>query len=280
MRELRQWLRREPLSACAVMMVVYQLCNNGCSLLLRALPEGGVWAVLRLVIDLLWPAALAVMGGYGWVLWHRGLWRTLRVGGLLFFLMALAFGSTLVTALAEETPPWLPPSGILLGAASLLVRAFQEEVVFRGILCNAIGERYLVDTRGVWFTAIVSGAVFGAMHLFNILGGMAPLSALVQAVVAWAMGAVFAAVYLRGGNLWAVVLIHALMNANSLFSATFTSADTPLALLNRLTAANLAPLMLFLPLLVWLLRPSRCRRVVAVFARRRGQRTPGLVWER
>ena len=54
----------------------------------------------------------------------------------------------------------------------------------------------------------LSSAVFGLIHLFNIMAGGDPKSVIIQAVYAIGVGMIFGAVYLRTGNLWPTVLAH------------------------------------------------------------------------
>jgi len=80
-----------------------------------------------------------------------------------------------------------------------------EEFLCRGIFCNVIFNKY----RNVHAAVLISSAIFGIMHLSNLLGG-APLDeTLLQIFYAFAFGVLFAAVYVRCKNIWAVVLLHA-----------------------------------------------------------------------
>ena len=57
--------------------------------------------------------------------------------------------------------------------------------------------------------AIISGVIFGVMHLFNFEMQF-PLSTVIQAIMAGISGIMFAAIYFRSGNIWTLVFLHAL----------------------------------------------------------------------
>jgi CAAX protease family protein len=83
---------------------------------------------------------------------------------------------------------------------SWTMAAFMEELVFRGWLLSRVAE-ISGFSRGAWVgAAVVSSALFGAVHLYQGLSG----------VLATALtGAVFSALYLLSGrNLWGCILAH------------------------------------------------------------------------
>ena len=83
---------------------------------------------------------------------------------------------------------------------------FVEEVFFRGLILQALAP------TGLWRAAILSSIVFGAMHLLNLLFGADLIATLLQVAYATAMGFGFAAVTLRTGVLWPLIVIHSLID--------------------------------------------------------------------
>jgi len=114
-------------------------------------------------------------------------------------------------------------------ALSFLVLAcvigFVEEVFFRGLILQALA------SRGLWRASTLSSIVFGLMHLLNFLFGADFLATLLQVGYATAMGFGFAAVTLRTGALWPLILIHTLIDfagfiaSDSTLAASLTSTD-------------------------------------------------------
>lgn len=100
----------------------------------------------------------------------------------------------------------------LAGGATLLIAAFiavvvapiVEEVVFRGILFRALGDRV-----GVWLGAVISSAVFALIHVEVVLSQPVALGGL------FAVGLVLALAYQWTGNLLVPILGHAVFNAAS-----------------------------------------------------------------
>lgn len=95
-----------------------------------------------------------------------------------------------------------------------------EELAFRGLVTRMIFDKYGHTRGGIWLTALVSGMLFGAMHLMNAIGGEIPLAGvLVQVIGATALGMCLGAIYIRGGNLWSVAAIHGFMDFCALLSS-------------------------------------------------------------
>lgn len=62
---------------------------------------------------------------------------------------------------------------------------------------------------------VTSAAIFGALHLINVIGGPPPFAVLVQVVFATLLGIAFGALLLRTNALWLLVGVHALFNTGS-----------------------------------------------------------------
>ena len=75
-----------------------------------------------------------------------------------------------------------------------------------------------------WITAFSAGAMFGAMHLGNLFFGASFAGTLTQAIGCIAGGVLYCAIYLRGGNIWVVALLHSLRDAPGFVDMLFISA--------------------------------------------------------
>lgn len=82
-----------------------------------------------------------------------------------------------------------------------------EEFIFRGVIAQSLLERFGTGRAGVWKACLLSGLLFGAAHLTNLLSS-APFGVLMQCVFAASLGTLFAAIYFRTGNLWVTVFLH------------------------------------------------------------------------
>ena len=117
---------------------------------------------------------------------------------------------------------WQTTPAIFLGILHMIGIGVREEVIFRGIIGNTLALKYATDKKGLWFAVIVSALLFGGVHINNIFYGVKPMGLMAQVVSACGGGLLFAAIYLRGGNIWLLMLIHALVDAGALLESTFT----------------------------------------------------------
>jgi hypothetical protein len=88
----------------------------------------------------------------------------------------------------------------------MLMVGFTEESIFRGLMLHAI------KPRGAWKAAIITAVLFGFTHALNTLAGRSLVDAGVQIGFAIALGFAFAALVLKKGLLWPLVLAHFLIN--------------------------------------------------------------------
>jgi membrane protease YdiL (CAAX protease family) len=68
-------------------------------------------------------------------------------------------------------------------------------------------------TTGLWRAIIVTSVLFGLTQLANVLAGATVLETVSQVVYTIAFGAAFAALVLRAGIIWPLVLAHAVIDA-------------------------------------------------------------------
>lgn len=139
----------------------------------------------------------ALLTRFGW--WREAGFRAPanRRDLLLFWLPLLTVASNM---LGGFNPPDLASIAIFLVLA--LLAGFGEEAVFRGLMVRALAG------QGLWRAAGVSSVVFGVSHLLNVLGGSDPAYALLQICYAFAIGFAYAALVLRTGMVWPLVITH------------------------------------------------------------------------
>ncbi len=212
------------------------------------------------------PFLFVVIFGDVGVYAQRGLRKTLAAGGYIVFTQLFLFLTILSLAVGDSETVWRSPVGIAYGIVSVIGVGFREESVFRGIVVNNIAKKYVKDRRGIFITAISSGMIFGLIHMTNIFAGGDLLSVAIQSVVATGTGFYFAAVYLRGGSLWALILIHSLADAASLFDAAFTlNGGDVIDAINNISLMNLAPFFVLSVLGIFLLRRDKCDEIIQRF---------------
>jgi len=96
-------------------------------------------------------------------------------------------------------------------AIGCLLVGICEEFLCRGWLLNEFLERYGNTKKGIWYSIIVSGIIFGLMHISNIFTmGQAVSLTVNQVISASAAGIMFGLIYYKTKNIWSVIIIHGL----------------------------------------------------------------------
>jgi uncharacterized protein len=95
---------------------------------------------------------------------------------------------------------------ILLFLVLTLVVGFFEESYFRGLMLRPLA------LLGKWRAAIVTAVIFGLAHSLNIVSGFNSQVVFTQMAYASAIGFTYAAVALRTGMVWPLMIIHFLTN--------------------------------------------------------------------
>lgn len=93
-----------------------------------------------------------------------------------------------------------------------------EELLCRGWLQNQFIKKFGNDRKGVIFSIIISGSVFGLMHITNLFYGQDLFTTISQILYAIFMGVSFGAIYYKTKNIWSVIILHALWDFSVLFA--------------------------------------------------------------
>jgi len=100
--------------------------------------------------------------------------------------------------------------------ANCFLTAAFEELLFRGLLFNALYESSPKTVKGVLSAIIISSVIFGAAHFLNLFGGAAFLPTLAQAGYTTLIGALCAFVLFKTRNIIFPLLMHAVYNVGGL----------------------------------------------------------------
>jgi membrane protease YdiL (CAAX protease family) len=98
----------------------------------------------------------------------------------------------------------------------MLLVGFLEELIFRGLLFNAMKENNLKSA------IIVSSVTFGIGHFINLINGSGAdlISNLCQVVSAVAFGFLFVVIFYKSKSLLPCIITHSVLNALSVFQNT------------------------------------------------------------
>ena len=185
------------------------------------------------------------------------------LNGMLVGMYPLFFiGYTTVGTLAFDRPdtPLLPLPRILTFMLNMILVGVAEELVFRGIIAQTLLERYGTARAGVWKACLVSGVLFGAAHLSNLLGS-APFGVLMQCVFAASLGVMLAAIYFRTGNLWVTVFLHSAMDIAAMLIGGLYGTTSVAESVSGYDASRLVSVAVYLIPTVFLLRKKKLPEV-------------------
>ena len=185
------------------------------------------------------------------------------LNGMLVGMYPLFFiGYTTVGTLAFDRPdtPLLPLPRILTFMLNMILVGVAEELVFRGIIAQTLLERYGTARAGVWKACLVSGVLFGAAHLSNLLGSEA-CGVLMQCVFAASLGVMLAAIYFRTGNLWVTVFLHSAMDIAAMLIGGLYGTTSVAESVSGYDASRLLSVAVYLIPTLFLLRKKKLPEV-------------------
>ena len=145
----------------------------------------------------------------------------------------------------------------LLGMTSVGVA---EEFLFRGVIAQTLLEHFGTSRGGVWKACLVSGVLFGAAHLTNLLGS-APFGVLMQCLFAASLGSLFAAIYFRTGNIWVTVFLHGMMDISSMIIGGMYGTVTMAESVSSYDSSMLISVAVYLIPMLFLLRRKKLPEV-------------------
>lgn len=264
--KIRDFIRTSPILFSLGFTLLVVFLNEIFSSFFHLLPDGTWMEILQELVFLIWPVALVLIFGFGFIFRQRGIRATVGAALPLFLSVGFVMVGQLVLLSRDPATEWKSGLEIFSGILTLLGIGIREEILYRGVNTNAIARKYGSTTKGLWITALSSGAMFGAVHLSNVFHNVSFTGALVQSVSAFIGGVLFCAIYLRGGSIWVMALLHSLMDAVPLVTPTFTNAAENLsgAQLVSNYRMNLIPIifhMCYLLLAAFLLRKSKRQKI-------------------
>lgn len=222
MTKIRNFSQQKTLLFVLGVCVVAYLCLEGTGHMFSIFPDSMLKSVSKELFGMLWPVALSLLCGYRFIYTGKGAAATLS--SAMGFLAISLFGLCIAVfeAVYLNHAQWQTTPVIIVGLLHMLGVGVREEVIYRGIIANSLALKYATEKKGLRLTVIVSALVFGLIHITNIFHGVGLVGLLAQMISAFAGGLMFTAVYLRGGNIWVLMIIHALIDSAGMFVSTFT----------------------------------------------------------
>ena len=104
------------------------------------------------------------------------------------------------------TPKWYI---VIFALESLSIGMF-EEFAFRGVLFPYVLEDRRSSGKSIFWATVISSAVFGGIHLFNLFAGGSPGAVILQVGYSFLIGGMCAIVLLYTRCIWICVALHAI----------------------------------------------------------------------
>lgn len=194
-----------------------------------------------------------------------GFFNGLLVGMYPLVLIGYSLYTKLMFGMPEDGQ-LQPAFSIFSFFLSMALVGVAEEFIFRGVIAQRLLERFGTGRAGVWKACLLSGLLFGAAHLTNLLSS-APFGVLMQCVFAASLGTLFAAIYFRTGNLWVTVFLHGAMDIASMLVGGLYGTEDVAESISGYDASMMLSILIYLIPTLFLLRKKKIGEVALYFGR-------------
>lgn len=117
-----------------------------------------------------------------------------------------------VTVLSGEAHVGKDPVKILLYALLCISVGFFEEMAFRGCIFSFVLQRRGNKVVDVFWSIVISSAIFGGVHIVNMFMGADPGATLLQIGYSFLIGGMCSIMLVKTHNIWLCVILHAVYN--------------------------------------------------------------------
>ena len=170
--------------------------------------------------------------------------------GIPFYVIGIAsiFVSNVGLDWGELTFLGMPQ--LFLFTINMLLVGANEEIWMRSLVLNSFINKYGTGKRMLWKSIIMSAIIFGLIHIPNLFF-MEPLTVAVQVINAMSAGILFAVIFVKCKNIWAGIIVHAIVDWCSLFVGNcFVGGNTVLSMsmngiqaLSMIAAGSVPPII-------------------------------------
>lgn len=190
--------------------------------------------------------------------------RGLLVALPTFLFLAFGIVTSLVSGV-QSGPTTLPIFDIVVGSIAVIFgTALTEELLHRGLILNTLLDGWGRGRRGSFIAcAVVSAVLFGLVHFYNLVGmpvdklGSALPGVTAQVISAFSSGLLYAAYYLRSGNLWVPVTLHAMQDMSAFMSEWWSDQDFTSTVMGYNVTSMLPLIAVRIALFIFLMREKK-----------------------
>ena len=260
-KKLRNLAYTYAVFSSVIIAFLFYFLMKGVSAVFDILPDLLVIDYIEELFSIIYPIGIVILFGFSSKLKSKNFFKGLLCGMVLIALQLTALLTNFVNTLSNDAIVWKPWYLIILGIMSTIAIGVREECFFRATIQNILAQKYAHSIKGVWVTAIISALVFGLIHMFNVFAGVDALSTTIQSVTNIGVGLFFAALYLRCGNIWTLIAVHALTDTAGLFSYVFCY-DSEAEIISSMSWYSLIMGILLAGVAAFMLRPSKCKEII------------------
>ena len=142
-----------------------------------------------------------------------------------------------VVAISEGSPLKSVPK-IIFFALFVFFVGLSEELLCSGIMTETMLRKHGNSKKGIWFSILTSSVGFGLLHLTNILMGQSVLDTVIQVITATFVGIFFNAIYVRHRNVYAIALIHGMIDFVAMWNQGVFQGNSVLKVYEETTVAT------------------------------------------
>ncbi len=145
--------------------------------------------------------------------------------------------------------------------------SFFEESIYRGLILNMFAKKYINKPHGILKILFFPALIFGFMHITNYFFNHVEIKSVIsQMIICFFTGMLFNAIYMRGGNIISLILIHTISNIAAFFESSFLKNSGEFSdVINKINLfdwlINLAYIPMTIILTIVLLRKSKLEEV-------------------
>ena len=230
---------------------------------IRSWPEYGV-QLLGESVAALYAFGMLYLFGFQSVFKERGegFLRGFYIAGFMFVTCVMVTVAQIYLQFMTKDGNLQSFPNIIMFLLTMIFVGFAEEGIFRGVILNLCRNRFSKTRGGIMAAVMLNGLLFGSMHLTNIFSGVSVKSAVVQTITAIILGVLLAAIYVRSGNLWVVIILHAWIDIASLMGGGVFGKGDLIDGINQLSYMNLISVMVYLIPCIVLRRKSKVMQLV------------------
>ena len=149
-------------------------------------------------------------------------WKAFFTKGWYILVVSVIFLLLLVLGLSQQKELVFSPFHFVCFTVVCVLTACFEEIWFRGIIQGILMRHGKKTGVSFWKTACITSALFGAMHLVNLM--YRPeyvVGTITQVLYAFSLGMILSMVVYGGGSIGAAALLHAVFNFSGSLSEVF-----------------------------------------------------------